>query len=75
MFSTREVLGLLAQANRGQGIDEERLRRAIRTGAIPPPSTIAGRYVWSEGDLELLTKALGLRSPLPSGEKGDATRG
>ena len=63
MFSTREVLGLLAEANPDARVDEDRLRRAIRTGSVSPPSTVAGRYVWSEADLEKLIRAWRLRRP------------
>ena len=63
MFSTREVLGLLTEANPTERVDEERIRRAIRTGTVMAPSTVAGRYVWSKQDLVLLAQATRLQVP------------
>jgi hypothetical protein len=64
MYSTREIIKALAEANPNQRIDEERIRRAIRRGAISPPSTVAGRFVWTQADLKSLANALGLQSSI-----------
>jgi len=63
MYSTKHVVMKLARANPGVAVDEERVRRAIRTGAICAPRSIAGRYVWTDREVAELTKVLGLRAP------------
>jgi len=63
MHSTREVIGLLREANPDVLITEERIRRALRTGKIPGPSSFAGRLAWTDADVEELAASLGLRSP------------
>ena len=63
MFSTQEVLGLLTEANPNERVDEERIRRAIRTGSVRAPSTVAGRYIWSNHDLVLLAQSMRLQVP------------
>ena len=70
MFSTREVLGLLAEANPTETVDEERLRRAIRVGSVHAPSMVAGRYVWDETEVSEVAAALGLQSPSIATEGG-----
>jgi len=65
MIGTRELLGLLAEANPCTEVLEERLRRALRRGLIDPPSTVAGRFVWREEDVEAVAEALGLTAPSP----------
>ena len=63
MYSTREVIRYLREANTGQGITEEQIRRAIRDETITPPGTFAGRLAWSPDDVRALAKALDLRAP------------
>jgi hypothetical protein len=63
MYTTRQVLGALRQANPGEAVTEERIRRSLRRGAIPPPSMFAGRFLWTDGDVRALAKALGLMPP------------
>ena len=64
MFSTREALDALRRANPQGHISEERVRRALRTGRISPPSTVAGRFVWSRQDLVALAEALDVQPPV-----------
>lgn len=63
MIGTREVVRRLAAANPSRDLTEEHVRRALRTGTIDPPSTVAGRFVWQEADLPELARALGLSAP------------
>ena len=74
MHSTREVLALLIQANPGATVCEERLRRLLRTGAIPAPSTVAGRFLWDDSQVESAARALGLRAPSRGNEGAHAGR-
>jgi hypothetical protein len=69
MFSTREILNLLRDANPGVAITEDRVRHAIRRGEVPTPPSFAGRLLWSYADLALLAAALGLSAPT-SGSAG-----
>ena len=63
MHSTREVLRLLRSVNPGKEVTEDRIRRALRRGDIPPPDEFAGRLAWSSDDLLLLADALELTRP------------
>jgi len=63
MFSTRQVLVLLRQANPHAQVDEERLRRLLRKDLIPAPSSVPGRLLWHEAEVEAAALALGLAVP------------
>jgi len=63
MFSTTEVIEVLRAVNPCARISEDRVRHAIRRGAIPAPDTFAGRYAWTWLDIRRLATALGLQSP------------
>lgn len=63
MYSTREVLILLREANPGELITEDRIRRAFRRGDASAPSTFAGRFAWTENDVVALARALSLAMP------------
>ncbi len=60
MLSTKEVVARLAAANPEEEVTEERIRRALRTGAADAPDVVAGRLVWREDAIVALAKALGL---------------
>ncbi len=63
MLSTREVLQILSQHHPEAEITEDRLRRALRSGAITPPNTFAGRLVWLSDDVAALCEYLGVEIP------------
>ena len=63
MYSTREVLRHLREANPEQDLTEEQIRRTIRDEAIAPPGTFAGRLAWTVDDVHALATALDLKAP------------
>ena len=63
MYSTREVLQLLRDANCNKTIREEWIRRAIRREDAVPSATFAGRLAWTRSDIVRLAGALGLTPP------------
>jgi len=63
MYSTRQVLAILQQANLGARVTEERLRRILRNGVIPFPSTVAGRLLWQVREIKAAAEALSLTVP------------
>lgn len=63
MRSTRQVLQMLSQHHPDAEITEDRLRRALRSGAIAPPNTFAGRLVWLPEDIAALCAHLGVEVP------------
>ena len=66
MFSTRQVLALLREANPGRNLTEDGIRNAIRRGRIREPDRFAGRLIWSRHDIEELAAVLRLKTPSPN---------
>jgi hypothetical protein len=64
MFTTREAIEILRQANPDSDVSEELVRRAIRQGAVTRPPMFAGRLVWSIDHIQLLVHHLGLQVPV-----------
>ena len=71
MLTTRAVVAALLSANPGAPVTEDRVRHALRRGAVAPPSQFAGRYQWTPESVRALAKALGLSTPSP--RKGAAS--
>lgn len=63
MFTTNEVLELLAKANPTHAVTEDRLRHALRRAGRPRPSTFAGRLVWTAGEVTAIARAMKLTPP------------
>ena len=63
MFSTRQVLELLREANPGHDVTENGIRNAVRRGRVKDPAQFAGRLIWRSHDIEELAAALGLTKP------------
>ena len=71
MFSTREVIRALQDANPGTRVSEDAIRVAIRRDKIKQLRTFAGRLVWSQADVAALAAAIGLACPSRPGEGAD----
>jgi hypothetical protein len=63
MFTTREVLALLRTNNPDRTVTEDLIRSTIRRDRVHAPSTIAGRFLWSIGEIKTLAEVLNLTSP------------
>jgi hypothetical protein len=63
MYSTRRLLRDLEFANPFNSVTEEQIRRAIRDGLIEAPCTVAGRFVWTDAEVDALARALGVNPP------------
>ncbi len=63
MKTTRQVIRILAAANPQHAPTEERIRHALRRGAVSPPPLFAGRLAWRREDIIVLADVLGLVCP------------
>lgn len=54
MRSTRDVLAHLASSCLAAPVSEEAVRTLIRNGRLQRPAVVAGRYVWSDDDVDRL---------------------
>jgi hypothetical protein len=63
MYSTREVLLILKEANPDGCVTEDRIRRVIRRGEVASPKLFAGRFVWTQNRVLQLARSLGLKAP------------
>ncbi len=68
MFSTREVLKAMREANLDKMVTEDTIRNALRRGEIPTPSIFAGRYAWKPAEILHLAHQLDLKVPTLRGE-------
>ncbi len=62
-FLTAEVLRCLRDSNPDQTVTEDRVRSAIRRGAIQTPRTLSGCYFWTWDEVRHLAHALDLKLP------------
>jgi len=63
MFTTNDVLDLLQESNPERPLTDHFIRRAIRYRKIRRPRPVAGRYVGTPAEVEILAIDLGLRVP------------
>lgn len=75
MFSTRQVLDFLRRANPGARVSEDRLRHALRSGAVGSPCSLAGRLLWTPIDVRALATALRLNLPPRFAEAASSASG
>ena len=62
-FLTSEVLGYIRASNPNRPVTEDRIRSAIRRGAVPTPRILGGCYFWTWDEVRRLAGALNLEIP------------
>lgn len=75
-YLTSEVLKHLRESNPEQAVTENRVRSAIRRGAVQTPRILSGCYFWTWDEVRSLAQALNLDEPQSpcgheTGEGGD----